>query len=215
VSVEFSIYKKDGSDSGEKLVIESPAFDITPHDHAIYLAVKSEMNNVRQGTHSTKTRGEVRGGGKKPWKQKGTGRARAGSRRSPVWVGGGRSFGPKPHPYLMKINKKVKLLARQSALAYRYREGALKIVDDLMFSEPKSRNIRELLKQFDLVDKKVTILTANLDNNLFLACRNFYNVLVLEAESASTYDLLDCEVLLIDKSGLEKLNNALLGNNRN
>lgn len=215
MSVEFSIYQKDGSDSGEKLVIETPAFDIKPHDHAIYLAVKAEMTNVRQGTHSAKTRGEVRGGGKKPWKQKGTGRARVGSRRNPVWVGGGRAFGPKPHPYLMKVNKKVKLLARQSALAYRYQEGALKIVEDLMFSEPKSRNIRELLKKFDLMDKKVTILTANLDNNLFLACRNFYNVLVLDAEKASTYDLLDCETLLIDKSGFEKLNNALLGNNRN
>jgi len=215
VSIEFSIYKRDGSDSGEKLVIETPAFEIEPHDHAIYLAVKTEMTNARQGTHSTKTRGEVRGGGKKPWKQKGTGRARSGSRRNPVWVGGGRIFGPQPHPYLMKVNKKVKLLARQSALAYRFKEGALKIIDDLLFTDPKSKNIRELLKKFDLVDKKVTILTSVLDDNLFLACRNFYNVLVLEAEKVSTYDLLDCEALLIDKSGLEKLNNALLGKNRN
>lgn len=215
MSIEFSVYKLDGSDSGQKLVIETPAFDIEPHDHAIYLAVKTEMTNSRQGTHSTKTRGEVRGGGKKPWKQKGTGRARVGSRRSSVWVGGGRAFGPKPHPYKMKINKKVKSLARQSALAYRYREGALKIIEELSFDEPKSRNIRELLKKFDLLDKKVTILTANLSTNLLLASRNFYNVLVLEAEKASTYDLLDCEVLLIDKSGFEKLNNALLGDSRN
>jgi len=215
VSIEFSVFKKDGSDSGEKLVIETPAFEIEPHDHAIYLAVKAEMNNVRQGTHSTKTRGEVRGGGKKPWKQKGTGRARSGSRRNPIWVGGGRIFGPKPHSYAMKINKKVKLLARQSALAYRFKEGALKIIEDLIFEEPKSRNIRDLLKKFDLKDKKVTILTANLDENLYLACRNFENVLVLEADNVSTYDLLDCETLLIDKSGLEKLNNALLSNPRN
>ncbi|HPC35850.1 MAG TPA: 50S ribosomal protein L4 [Candidatus Marinimicrobia bacterium] len=215
MSIEFSIFKLDGSDSGQKLVIETPAFDIEPHDHAIYLAVKTEMTNSRQGTHSAKTRAEVRGGGRKPWKQKGTGRARAGSRRSPVWVGGGRAFGPKPHPYNMKINKKVKLLARQSALAYRYREGALKIIEELTFDEPKSKNIRELLKKFDLLDKKVTILTANLNTNLLLASRNFYNVLVLEAEKASTYDILDCEVLLIDKNGFEKLNNALMGNSRN
>jgi len=215
VSIEFSVFKKDGADSGEKLVIETPAFEIEPHDHAIYLAVKAEMTNVRQGTHSTKTRGEVRGGGKKPWKQKGTGRARSGSRRNPVWVGGGRIFGPKPHSYQMKVNKKVKLLARQSALAYRYKEGVLKVIEDLILAEPKARVIRDLLNKFELTDKKVTILTANLDDNLYLACRNFGNVLVLEAETVSTYDLLDCEALLIDKSGLEKLNSALLGNQRN
>ncbi|MDD5060729.1 MAG: 50S ribosomal protein L4 [Candidatus Marinimicrobia bacterium] len=215
MSIEFSVFKKDGADSGEKLVIETPAFEIEPHDHAIYLAVKAEMTNVRQGTHSTKTRGEVRGGGKKPWKQKGTGRARSGSRRNPVWVGGGRIFGPKPHSYQMKVNKKVKLLARQSALAYRYKEGVLKVIEDLILAEPKARVIRDLLNKFELTDKKVTILTANLDDNLYLACRNFGNVLVLEAETVSTYDLLDCEALLIDKSGLEKLNSALLGNQRN
>ncbi|MDD5539179.1 MAG: 50S ribosomal protein L4 [Candidatus Neomarinimicrobiota bacterium] len=215
MSIEFSVFKKDGADSGEKLVIETPAFEIEPHDHAIYLAVKAEMTNVRQGTHSTKTRGEVRGGGKKPWKQKGTGRARSGSRRNPVWVGGGRIFGPKPHSYQMKVNKKVKLLARQSALAYRYKEGVLKVIEDLVLAEPKARVIRDLLNKFELTDKKVTILTANLDDNLYLACRNFGNVLVLEAETVSTYDLLDCEALLIDKSGLEKLNSALLGNQRN
>ncbi|MCK9244543.1 MAG: 50S ribosomal protein L4 [Candidatus Marinimicrobia bacterium] len=215
MSIEFSVFKKDGADSGEKLVIETPAFEIEPHDHAIYLAVKAEMTNVRQGTHSTKTRGEVRGGGKKPWKQKGTGRARSGSRRNPVWVGGGRIFGPKPHSYQMKVNKKVKLLARQSALAYRYKEGVLKVIEDLVLAEPKARVIRDLLNKFELTDKKVTILTANLDDNLYLACRNFGNILVLEAETVSTYDLLDCEALLIDKSGLEKLNSALLGNQRN
>lgn len=215
MSIEFSVFKKDGADSGEKLVIETPAFEIEPHDHAIYLAVKAEMTNVRQGTHSTKTRGEVRGGGKKPWKQKGTGRARSGSRRNPVWVGGGRIFGPKPHSYQMKVNKKVKLLARQSALAYRYKEGVLKVIEDLILAEPKARVIRDLLNKFELTDKKVTILTANLDDNLYLACRNFGNILVLEAETVSTYDLLDCEALLIDKSGLEKLNSALLGNQRN
>ncbi|MDD5229940.1 MAG: 50S ribosomal protein L4, partial [Candidatus Marinimicrobia bacterium] len=126
-----------------------------------------------------------------------------------------RIFGPKPHSYQMKVNKKVKLLARQSALAYRYKEGVLKVIEDLVLAEPKARVIRDLLNKFELTDKKVTILTANLDDNLYLACRNFGNVLVLEAETVSTYDLLDCEALLIDKSGLEKLNSALLGNQRN
>ncbi len=208
--MKFTIFKKDGLESSEKMVIKNPSFGIEPHDHAIYLAVKTEMTNARQGSHSTKTRAEVRGGGRKPFRQKGRGAARAGSRRSPIWVGGGRAFGPKPKNYNMKINKKVKLLARKSALSYRYREGAIKVIEELKFSDAKSRNIRDLLKGFGLENKRVTILASEVSRNLYLSCRNFYNVFVIEAEKASTYDLLDCEILLIEKAGLEKLNNRLL-----
>ncbi|RKY56900.1 MAG: 50S ribosomal protein L4 [Candidatus Neomarinimicrobiota bacterium] len=210
MSMKFTIFKKDGLESSEKMVIKNPSFGIEPHDHAIYLAVKTEMTNARQGSHSTKTRAEVRGGGRKPFRQKGRGAARAGSRRSPIWVGGGRAFGPKPKNYNMKINKKVKLLARKSALSYRYREGAIKVIEELKFSDAKSRNIRDLLKGFGLENKRVTILASEVSRNLYLSCRNFYNVFVIEAEKASTYDLLDCEILLIEKAGLEKLNNRLL-----
>ncbi len=210
--MEFTIFKKDGLESSETMVIKNPSFDIEPHDHAIYLAVKTEMTNARQGTSSTKTRAEARGGGRKPFKQKGRGAARAGSRRSPIWVGGGRAFGPKPKIYNMKINKKVKLLARKSALSYRYREGAIKVIEELKLDDAKSRNIRNLLKGFGLENKRVTILASKVNRNLYLSCRNFYNVFVVEAEKASTYDLLDCEILLIEKAGLEKLNNRLLLN---
>ncbi len=209
MSIELPIFQKDGAMSEQKLVIENPAFTTEPNDHAIYLAVKTEMTNARQGTSSTKTRAEVRGGGKKPWRQKGTGRARAGSRRSPIWVGGGRVFGPKPHDYEMKINRKVKRLARQSALTYRYQEGAIRIIEDFAFSEPKAKNIRTLLQNLGLEDKRITLLVSEIDDNLILSCRNFYNILLVEAEKASTYDILDCDVLLIDRTGFEKLNNSL------
>jgi len=212
LNVEFIVYKKDGLESDQKITFKTPSFDIEPHDHSIYLAVKTEMTNSRQGTHSTKTRAEVRGGGRKPWKQKGRGGARAGSRRSPIWVGGGRAFGPKPKYYSMKINKKVKTLARRSALAYKYREGAIKVLEDFKLEEAKSKTIRQLLKALDIEDKRITLLTSELTENLYFACRNFYNILLVEAERASTYDMLDCEVLLVDKVGFEKLNNRLLAN---
>ena len=212
MSVEFIIYKKDGLESDQKITFKTPSFDIEPYDHLIYLAVKTEMTNSRQGTHSTKTRAEVRGGGRKPWKQKGRGGARAGSRRSPIWVGGGRAFGPKPKYYSMKINKKVKTLARRSALAYKYKEGAIKVLEDFKLMEAKSKTIRQLLKALDIEDKRITLLTSELTENLYLACRNFYNIMLVEAERASTYDILDCEVLLVDKEGFEKLNNRLLAN---
>jgi len=212
VSIEFTVYKRDGLESGQKLTIDTPSFDIEPHDHAIYLAVKTEMANSRQGTHSTKTRAEVRGGGRKPWKQKGRGGARAGSRRSPIWVGGGRAFGPKPKYYSMKINKKVKTLARKSALAYKYRDGAITVLEDFNLEEAKAKTVRQFLKVFNLEDKRITLLASGVTENLYLATRNFYNILLVEAERASTYDMLDCEVLLVDKEGLEKLNNRLLAN---
>jgi len=212
VSVEFTVYKKDGIESGEKLKFKKASFNVEPHDHSIYLAVKTEMTNSRQGTHSTKTRAEVRGGGRKPWKQKGRGGARAGSRRSPIWVGGGRAFGPKPKYYTMKINKKVKALARKSALAYKFKEGAIKVVEDFKLEDAKAKTIREMLKAFGIENSRITLLATNVSENLYLATRNFYNILLVEAERASTYDMLDCDILLVDKEGLEKLNSRFLVN---
>jgi len=210
LKVELPIYKKDGTESGEKLILEEAAFTIEPNYHAIYLAVKVERANNRQGTHSTKTRAEVSGGGRKPWRQKGTGRARVGSIRSPLWVGGGVAFGPKPRDYSLKINKKVKRLARRSALAYKYMAEAIKVVENLDFDQPKARNIRELLTNFGLMDKKVTILVYRMNRNIALSCRNFYNISLLEARNASTYDLLDNEVILFEPEGLKELNEQLL-----
>lgn len=210
MKVELPIYKKDGTESGEKLILEEAAFTIEPNYHAIYLAVKVERANNRQGTHSTKIRAEVSGGGRKPWRQKGTGRARVGSIRSPLWVGGGVAFGPKPRDYSLKINKKVKRLARRSALAYKYMAEAIKVVENLDFDQPKARNIRGLLTNFGLMDKKVTILVYRMNRNIALSCRNFYNISLLEARNASTYDLLDNEVILFEPEGLKELNEQLL-----
>lgn len=212
MSVELPVYKIDGTESGEKLTLQNASFEVEPHDHAIYMAVKTEMTNSRQGTHSTKTRAEVRGGGRKPWRQKGRGAARAGSRRSPIWVGGGRAFGPKPKYYQMKINKKVKSLARRSALAYKYQQNAMKVITDFKLPDAKAKTVRAMLKALDLENKRVTLLATDISENLYLATRNFYNILLVEAERASTYDILDCDILLVDKEGLEMLNNRLTVN---
>lgn len=212
MSVELPVYKIDGTESGEKLTLQNASFEVEPHDHAIYMAVKTEMTNSRQGTHSTKTRAEVRGGGRKPWRQKGRGAARAGSRRSPIWVGGGRAFGPKPKYYQMKINKKVKSLARRSALAYKYQQNAMKVITDFKLPDAKAKTVRAMLKALDLENKRVTLLATDISENLYLATRNFYNILLVEAGRASTYDILDCDILLVDKEGLEMLNNRLTVN---
>lgn len=212
MSIEFLIYDSNGLKSSGKIVIDNPAFDIKPNDHAIYLAVKTEMTNARQGTHSTKTRSDVRGGGRKPWRQKGRGVARAGTRRSPIWVGGGRVSGPKPLNHSMKISKKVKCLARKSSLAYKYSEGLIRVIDNLNIDKPKSKVIRQLLKGFELENSRVTFLVSEITENLYMSCRNFPNILIVEAEKASTYDILDCDTLLIEKDGFVKLNNHLLLN---
>lgn len=212
MSVELPVYKIDGTESGEKLTLQNASFEVEPHDHAIYMAVKTEMTNSRQGTHSTKTRAEVRGGGRKPWRQKGRGAARAGSRRSPIWVGGGRAFGPKPKYYQMKINKKVKSLARRSALAYKYQQNAMKVITDFKLPDAKAKTVRAMLKALNLENKRVTLLATDISENLYLATRNFYNILLVEAGRASTYDILDCDILLVDKEGLEMLNNRLTVN---
>jgi len=208
--MEFTVYKNDGSESTEKMVLENPAFNIEPHQHSVYMSVKAEMTNARQGTHCSKTRAEKRGGGKKPFPQKGRGAARAGSTRNPNCIGGGTAFGPKPIDYKMKVNKKVKKLARKSVLAAKYKENAIKVVENFNFEEAKAKIFRNFLLSLGIENKKITILTSELTENLYLASRNFSKVFLLESDKASTYNLLDCEILLVDKEGLEKLNNSLL-----
>ena len=143
--MEFVVYNKEGQKTDEILKIDDLSFDVEPHEHSIYLAVKSELKRSRQGTHSTKTRAEKRGGGKKPFPQKGRGVARAGTRRSPLWVGGGVVFGPKPHEYKSKVNLKVRRLARKSALSLKLRNDKIKVVEDFNFAENKAKNVRNLL----------------------------------------------------------------------
>ncbi len=207
--MEFVVHNKEGKKTDEMLKVDNLSFDIEPHEHSIYLSVKSELNRSRQGTHSSKTRAEKRGGGKKPWPQKGRGVARAGSRRSPLWIGGGAHFGPKPHKHNTRVNKKVKKLARKSALSLKLKHENIKVVDDFTYDDHKAKNIRTLLANVEASDKKVLFLTSNMSDNFFLASRNFPNVSTLEANKASTYTIMRNDLVLIDKDGLEQLNDCL------
>jgi len=204
--MKVDIYKIDGSLTGRQVELNPKVFDIQPNDHAIYLAVKAYLANQRQGTAKAKERSEVSGGGKKPWRQKGTGRARAGSIRSPLWVGGGTVFGPKPRDYEMKLPKKVKLLARISALTYKARNNQIVVVEDFNLDQPKTKEMFNIIKALNLNDKKTLLLTGSYSKNIYLSGRNIPTLNVLEAQKASTYDILNNKVLLLQESALNLIN---------
>ncbi len=204
--MKIDIYKTDGTLTGRQVELNPKVFDIQPNDHAIYLAVKTYLTNQRQGTSKTKERSEVSGGGRKPWRQKGTGRARAGSNRSPLWVGGGTVFGPKPRDYEIKLPKKVKLLARLSALTYKARNNQIVVVEDFNFDQPKTKEILNIIKALNLYEKKTLLLTGSYIRNVYLSGRNIPNLKVLEAQKASTYDILNNKVLLLQESALNLIN---------
>ncbi len=208
-TVKVDVFAIDGTKAAESIELPASIFEIAPNDHAIYLAVKAQMTNTRRGTAATKNRALVTGGGKKPWRQKGRGTARAGSIRSPLWKGGGTIFGPQPHPYIMKVNKKVKRLARKSALSYRAKDGAVVVVEDFGIDSGKTRDMFGILKNLNLNEKKVLLLVPKSDEKLWLASRNIYKLNVREAQNASTYDLLNNDVILIQKSAVGKLQEVL------
>jgi large subunit ribosomal protein L4 len=201
--MKLDIYKTDGKTSGKKIELPKDIFGIEPNDHAIYLSVKSYLANQRQGTHKSKERGEIRGGGKKPWKQKGRGGARAGTIRSPLWVGGGRIFGPKPRDYSQAIPKKVKALARKSALSYKMKDEQIIVIEDFNFEQPKTKEFISMLEALNITDKKVLLLTNGKQNSVYRSGRNIPRVKVLEANKASAYDILNNQVLLMQKSTVD------------
>lgn len=207
--MKLDVYKIDGSKSGETISLEKNIFGIEPNDHVVYLSVKAHLANKRQGTHKAKERNEVRGGGRKPWKQKGRGTARAGTTRSPLWVGGGTVFGPKPRDYSMSVNKKVKKLARKSALSYKAKAEQIMIVEDFNFDAPKTKDFTKVLKSLNLDGKKTLLLTSENSVNLFKSGRNISKVNVLEASNASTYDLINNQMLVLQKSAVDKIVNSL------
>ena len=208
--MKLDILNKSGKKTSKKFTLNDNVFSINPNEHSVYLAVSSEMASIRQGTHSSKTRSEVAGSGAKPWRQKGTGRARIGSIRNPSRVHGSKAFGPKPHGYKKKINKKVKRLARRSVLSQKVLEKNFILVNDLELSSPKTKEFMSILANLKLEHKKITVLVSNLEDNLFLSSRNVKNICVVPASSASAYDLLDCQVILADIASVEILNNSLL-----
>src|SRR3989339_914747 len=205
--MKIDILKIDGSPSGEKCELRDDIFGIEPNDHVLYLSVKAYLANQRQGTHKTKERGEVSGGGKKPWKQKGRGGARAGTTRSPLWVGGGTIFGPRPRDYRQDLPKKVKALARRSALSYKVKDEQLVVVDDFNFESPKTQSFISILKALKIEGKRTLVLTNGKQENVWKSGRNIYKVKVLEAQNAAPYQILNNQVLLVQKSAIEVLNN--------
>ncbi len=207
--MDVSILKRDGSSTGETVELDPTVFDIDPNDHAIWLDVRAIQANGRQGTSKAKERSEVRGGGRKPWRQKGTGRARHGTIRSPHWVGGGAVFPPKPRDYSVKLTRKTKQLARRSALTYKAREDAIRIVEDFTMDVPKTRDFASMLNLFDLGEEKVLFLTGERRTNIYKSGRNIPRVTVKEAVSASTFDILNADVVIFQKSGWEVLSDQL------
>ena len=207
--MKLDIYQKSGKKSAKKVTLNEEVFGITPNKHCVYLAVNSEMASIRQGTHSSKTRAEVSGSGAKPWRQKGTGRARVGSIRNPSRVHGSKAFGPKPHKYDKKVNKKVRQLARRSVLSQKVSENNFIVIDNISPKTPKTSEFFGLLKNFNLTGKKVSVLTDTMEENLYLGSRNIKNICVVPVQSASAYDLLDCQMILANEASVEILNKQL------
>ena len=207
--MKADIYNKEGKKLTTKIELNDKVFAIKPNDHSIYLAVKSELASKRQGTSSSRTRAEVRGGGAKPWKQKGTGRARIGSSRNPSRVHGGSAFGPKPRDYNLKVNKKVKLLAKRSVLSSKIKSNLYKIIDDFKISSMKTKEFSKILNALDLSGKKITMIVGDVDENLLLSSRNLAYVNMISASNMSTYDISNSSMLLFDQSGVEILNEKL------
>lgn len=201
----LDIYKIDGKPSGKKVKLDEEIFGIEPNDHAIYLSVKAYLANQRQGTHKAKERSEVRGGGKKPWRQKGRGTARAGTIRSPLWIGGGTIFGPRPRDYRQKLPLKVKQLARKSALSYKAKDEQLIVVEDFSFDKPKTKEFVSMMDALKLKGKKILLLTGKNETNVYKSGRNISKVNVMEASKASTYDILNNQILVLQHTAVDAI----------
>ena len=203
--MELSIYNIEGKDTGKKISLDESIFGIEPNDHAIYLDVKQYMANNRQGTHKSKQRSEVAGSTRKLGRQKGGGGARPGDIKSPVRVGGGRIFGPVPRDYNFKLNKKVKQLARKSALSYKVRENALVIVEDFNFEAPKTKNYVAMLKNLKCDDKKSLLVLPEANKNVYLSARNLAKANVMVLADVNTYSILDAKYMVLTEKAVADL----------
>lgn len=203
--MEFKIFDKTGKETGKTVTLSEAIFGIEPNDHAIYLDVKQYQANQRQGTHKTKERAEISGSTRKIKRQKGTGTARAGSIKSPVFRGGGRVFGPRPRDYHFKLNKKLKRLARKSALSYKAKDACITIVDDFMLDSPKTKEFISFLQGFSFDGKKTLLITNQNDPNIYLSSRNLQKARVLPTSELSTFEILHADQLIITKSSLDTI----------
>lgn len=209
--MELNVYNKQGEAIGKKVVLNDAIFGIEPNDHAIYLDVKQYLANQRQGTHKAKQRSELSGSTRKLGRQKGGGGARRGDINSPVLVGGARVFGPVPRDYSFKLNKKVKQLARKSALSYKAKENAIVVLDNIDFETPKTKDYLAMVEKLKVADKKSLIILPEKNNNVYLSARNLKNSKVVTVSELNTYTILNASVLIILESsfaGIEKNFNA-------
>lgn len=208
--MELTVYKTDGTKSSKTVELNQDVFAIEPNDHAIYLDVKQYLANQRQGTHKTKQRNEVKGSTRKLRRQKGTGFARIGDIKSPLLRGGGRAFGPKPRDYSFKVNKKVKRLARKSALSYKSKADGLLVLEDFSMEEPKTKKYLEILQNLKLDGKKSLLVLPEKDRMVYLASRNIPRASVALASELNTYMIMNADQLLILESSLKQIEDTLL-----
>jgi large subunit ribosomal protein L4 len=210
--MELEVYKIDGKKSTKKVALDDTIFGIEPNDHAIYLDVKQFLANKRQGTHSSKEKSQVSGSTRKLKRQKGTGGARSGSIKSPLFSGGARAFGPHPRVYNFKLNKKVKQLARKSALSYKVKDSQILILEDFTFEEVKTKRFKELLSTLKLNEKKSLFVLPEVDTNVYLSSRNIQKTKVLTAASINTYEILNASNLIVMESAIQKINEMFKNN---
>jgi large subunit ribosomal protein L4 len=203
--MELKVYDIKGKDTGRTIKLSKEVFGIEPNDHAIYLAVKQYLANQRQGTHKAKERGEVKGSTRKIKRQKGTGTARAGAIRNPLYKGGGRVFGPRPRSYSFKLNKKVKQLARKSALSTMLKNEKIMVVEDFTFETPKTKNFVEVLKALELDNKKSTFVFVNPNKNVYLSSRNLPKSKLVNGLSLNTYTILNAGQLVITENSIQEI----------
>jgi len=203
--MQLEILNKAGKSTGRTIELPEEIFGVEPNDHVIYLAVKQYLAAQRQGTHKVKTRAEVHGASRKLHKQKGTGGSRKGNIRNPLYKGGGTIFGPKPHGYDFKLNKKVKDLAKVSALSYKAKENAIVALEELSFEAPKTKQFIEVLKGINAVDKKVLFVTADDNANVYLSLRNLAKVASTLLADINTYDIINADVLVFTEDALKVL----------
>jgi len=207
--MKVAVLDINGKDTGRKVELSKEVFGIEPNDHAIYLDVKQYLANKRQGTHKSKERAEIAGSTRKIKKQKGTGTARAGSIKSPVFRGGGRIFGPRPRSYSFKLNKNLKQLARKSALSIQAKDNNLVVVEDFNFDTAKTKNFTNVLKALELESKKSLFVMSGSNNNVYLSSRNLKTSKVVSNSGLNTYGILNAGKVVISESSLEEIKNNL------
>lgn len=207
--MDIAVLKNSGEKVGRNVTLSDSVFGIEPNDHAIYLDIKSILANQRQGTHKAKQRNEISGSSKKLKKQKGTGGARAGNIKNPQFKGGGRVFGPQPRDYSFKLNKKVKDLARKSALAYKAKDNSIAVLEDFNFDAPKTKQYLNLLSALSMSDKKTLLVLPQINKNIVLSGRNIENAKITTVEQINTYDVMNADNVIFVESSITKVESLL------